>query len=474
MKAKRFFKGFALLFLSGVSIFGCKKTSDQNILEPVSTITEKPLSLAESVIDRPMTYRNTFYNTDYLSVGTGGLIEIGSNEIKVPGTFPLRNVTRAYLYWHINSTGWEYRANLNFNGYSIYPSVIPGTILGTTIGIAGPNNGADGRITNELFTLVYRADVTDAVKAASSRIFKFRGFGTEYEDESNPVGASLVIFYSDGDPNNNRDIVLFDGNDSNKGFAGFPGNPNAPFDPEGWDVLLSGLNYTTGKGIMTMHVADGQQWEDGNLFLNSQKIASGSIFSGNTVPGATATSSARWDIKPIDITPWLRPDVKSLHVTLDKYVDDLLSLVIVVFNLPKGAAPVSAIQVPFDYRPLNCPNTLRTSSSAEEAAIMGSSTFDVSKVDLSTVKLNGIPFKKSRVIDKSAPFKGDVTSCSTCSNLAPDGIKDLEFLFDSQLLLKTMGTVQDKQCVKVTLTGKLLPQYGSTPIKGEDYIVISK
>ena len=462
MKTTSIIKFLTILILSGVLFVGCKKDVNQNSAGSVSTTSQKQLSLAEAGATGHMTYRNTFYNTDYLSVGTGGLRDIGYAQIRVIGTFPLSSVYKAFLYWHGNSTiVEEVGKTMKFN---------TNTITGTNIGITAPNNGGDSGPEYEVNTQAYRADVTALVKASTSRYFKVSDFG-----KMNPDGASLVLFYQDGDNSNNRDIVLYDGNDYNGEFPGYPGNPNAPFDPLGWDINLSGINYTSGKVIMTMHVADGQYYHDGTMFLNGVEMNSRTLFEGNTVPGAIpGVVSARWDIKQFDLGYWLRPDVKSLHVTLDDYFDDQLSLVVVVFNLPKGVAPVNTIQVPFDYRPLRCPNTLRTSSSAEEAAILGTSTFDVNKVDLSSVKLNGIPFKKSRIIDKSAPFSGTISDCSTCSALPADGIKDLEFLFDSQLLLKTLGTVKDKQCIKVTLTGKLLPQYGSTPFKGADYIVISK
>ncbi|WP_069660271.1 hypothetical protein [Arcticibacter eurypsychrophilus] len=453
-----------ILILSGILIFGCKKDTNQSSVESVATTSEHSLSLSAVAAPSPLTYRNTFYNTDYLSVGVGGFKHTGSGSIEILGNFPLSSVTKVYLYWHGESpVVEEVGKTVKLNGT---------TVTGTNIGITGPNNGLDNGTSKEINSQAYRADVTAIVKSSATREFAVSEFGRLVAD-----GASFVLFYSDGISSNNRDIVLFDGNDSKKGFAGYPGNPKAPFDPAGWDFSLSGVNYTSGKVLVTMHVADGQSINegDGPFFLNSQEIFSRWDANGSTVEGANTLFSARWDIIPTDITPWLQPGVNSLRVTINQLPNqDLLGLVVALFNLPKGAAPVNTIPVSFDYRPLNCPNTLRTSSGAEEAAILGSSTFNVNQVDLSSVKLNGIPFKKSRVIDKSAPFNGTVSSCSTCSTLAPDGIKDLEFLFDSQLLLKTLGMVKDKQCIKVTLTGKLLPQYGSTPIKGEDYILISK
>ncbi len=43
--------------------------------------------------------------------------------------------------------------------------------------------------------------------------------------------AATAVFFNDGNAANNRDVVIFDGNDSN--FA-------SAFDPAGWNATLSG------------------------------------------------------------------------------------------------------------------------------------------------------------------------------------------------------------------------------------------
>lgn len=460
MKANQITKLLTILILPGMLIFGCRKDTNQGSVKSISAIAEKSVTLTRDLyVPRiPMPYFTTLSNTDYLSVGTGGLRDVRYGQIKVTGTFPLNSVTKVYLYWHANSpVTQEVAGTIKFNG---------NPITGTTIGITRSNNGPNSGPNNEKNSQAYRADVTATVKSSSSRIFTVSDFGV-----MNPDGASLILFYSDGDSSNNRDIVLFEGNDSNG--AVYSGGPDWYTDPAGWDVLLSGINYSSGKVNITMHVADGQSYQDGELSVNGHSIGTTSGFAGNSVPGATSTTSARWDIRSWELSGLLSAGRDSLHIKMPASNADLLSLVVVVFNLPKGAAP--PIQVPFDYRPNVCFNSLLTSSKgAEEAAIYGTPTFDVRSVDVSSVKLNGIPFKKSRIIDVSALYFGAVNTCFSCWTLPPDGINDLEFLFDNQLLLKTLGTVQDKQCVKVTLTGKLLPQYNSTPIKGEDVILISK
>ena len=486
MKNNLIITQLTILIMAGILIFGCKKTTDESKLESISSAKKKlglggsygtksgcvdcvagermqTRSLAEnSAVSEPIHRFNTFYNTDYLSVGVGGLRDVGKGQIRVAGTFPLGNVTKAYLYWNglTNSSGvddpkWNSKVTLNST-----------SVVGTNIGISSNNCWPTYRQSQS-----HRAEVTDIVKSAGSRTFTF---SVSALGDMNPNGASLILFYSDGNSSNNRDVVLFEGNDAITGFYGYTWIANSPSDAIGWNFSLSGLNYTSGKVMMSLHVADGQPGEDGPIIINGFALPgmaeTTNLFDGKSVPGGLY-----WDIVPIDISPSLSREVSSINVA-SKDIEDCYSLVVAAFNFPRGVVlPPSPTKVDFDYRPLNCPSTLLASSTgADEAAILGTSTFDINQVDLSTVKLNGITFKKSRIIDKTAPFNGTVSDCSTCSTLPPDGIKDLEFLFDRQLLLKTLGTVQNKQCIKITITGKLLPLYGSTSFIGEDYIVISK
>ena len=100
-------------------------------------------------------------------------------------------------------------------------------------------------------------------------------------------GTSLLVFYDDGNDANNRDVVLFDGNDSN-----VPGNG---FDADGWNVSLPGINYTSGTAGMDLHVGDGQSFDDDDIILNgATTLASGpAVFQGDSVPnGASAETPA--------------------------------------------------------------------------------------------------------------------------------------------------------------------------------------
>lgn len=255
----------------------------------------------------------TVFNTNFASAGYGGMRGIGTGSIQLTGVSG--TVTKALLFWHgpTDSTSTSVNAAVNFNGTAIQ---------GTNIGLSSDNCwGFDN-------SQAYRADVTSLVSGNGT--YSLSNF-TKADADIN--GASLLVFFDNGNPTGKRDIVLFDGNDSNE---------SNPYDAFGWNVSLPGINYTSGSASMELHVSDGQSFEDGALVLNgSTLVAAGDVFQGDSVPnGAAAAEDAGglWDIKNYDVTSRLSPGTNTLTLTSD-FVDDCLSLIVAAVNLPAGAAP---------------------------------------------------------------------------------------------------------------------------------------
>ncbi|HXJ73216.1 MAG TPA: HYR domain-containing protein, partial [Candidatus Dormibacteraeota bacterium] len=150
----------------------------------------------------------------------------------------------------------------------------------------------------------------------------------------NANGASILAFFDDGDSSNNRDIVLFDGNDSNAA---------NPYDALGWNVTLSGINYTSGRAFIELHVSDGQVYPDAAVIVNGTIVQQGGdIFQGESVPHANDGPMQRgslWDIMTWEITSVLEPGSNDLLLTHSFIGKDCISLVAAVINLPVGAAP---------------------------------------------------------------------------------------------------------------------------------------
>lgn len=256
-------------------------------------------------------------NVDMASGGYGGMRNSGVGTIS---TQPYTGtVLKAFLYWNgpTNSSVPDANSEVQFNGT---------TIFGDNIGFSDDNCWGFEN------SHAYRADVTDIV-SANAGPYSLNGFLKE-SGNVNINGVSLIVFYDDGDSTNNRDYVVFDGNDSNEDNA---------YDVNGWNVMLNGINYSSGNASMILHVSDGQIWVDDNLYLNTVAITNtDQIFEGKSVPydtvSANNTNGSMWDIKEFDITTSLVPGVNDVYLYTGMN-NDCLALVVAVVSLPAGSAP---------------------------------------------------------------------------------------------------------------------------------------
>ncbi len=261
-------------------------------------------------------YLETVYDTDFATAGVAGLRSVGSGEITMTGIGG--TVEMAYLFWSVlsNDTDPSVAADVFVNG---------SPVTGTNIGFSDDNCwGSD-------HSQAYRADVTDLVIATGNGTYTLTGFASGGDADSN--GASLVVFFDDGDVTNDRDIVVFEGNDS---------NITNTYDADGWNVTLAGINYDSGSANLQLHVADGQIFADDALVMNASTLeAGGEIFSGDSVPSdntGPGGNGALWDIKTWDVTSYLSPGPNTLELVTG-VASDCLGLIVAVIDLPAGAAP---------------------------------------------------------------------------------------------------------------------------------------
>ena len=266
-------------------------------------------------------------NTDWASAGISGLRKVGAGTIQV--TNVSGTIKKAYLYWAGPINALPGTGSLLFNGQPV---------TGVNIGISG-NNGWTGFLYSEAF----RADVTALVTGSGNyTVSNFNPLTTEVE------GASLIILFDDGDATNNRDILLFDGNDSTS---------VSGLDRNGWNCFLSGINYTPSNSVsIQLHVSDGQDYYDGDVMLNGNVIVpSGPLFSGTSLPFPPAYTNfsilpgvttnyfnlfrgALWDIQSYDITSSLSPGLNGLQLTSWQRAD-CVSLIAVVVDQATGVPP---------------------------------------------------------------------------------------------------------------------------------------
>ena len=258
-------------------------------------------------------YFTTVTNTDWVEAGEGGLRGVGNGGITLSGVSG--TISQAYLFWHgpTNSTDPSANALVNFNGTNI---------TGTNIGFSSDN------FWNFQNSQAYRANVTGLVSGNGT--YSLSNFLKGTAADIN--GASLIVFYDDGNSANNRDVVLFDGNDSNK--------PNT-YDADGWNVSLPGIQYSGGSASVTMTVSDGQTWIDDALRINGSAVAGpGAVFDGDSTPRGSGgvSNGSLWDVKTFDATSFLVPGSNTLTVSTGVN-QDYLSLIVAAIDLPAGDAP---------------------------------------------------------------------------------------------------------------------------------------
>lgn len=291
---KRLLVIVALAVLTATSVFGGTGTrsAEANDIAPFQTV----------------------FATDVSSAGYGGMRTIGTGTITLSGVSG--TVSKALLFWHgpTNSSDPAANATVSFGGT---------VVTGTNIGLSSDN------CWKFLNSQAYRADVTSLVSGNGT--YALANFTKPSVDIN---GASLIVFFDDGNTANNRDVVMFDGNDS---------NTSNSFDANGWNVSLPGVNYTLGAASMDLHVSDGQAFDDDALVLNGTTTLApvGPVFQGDTVPNgasATTTEGGLWDIKSYNITSALTPGPNTLTLTTGQE-SDCLSLIVAMVNLPAGAAP---------------------------------------------------------------------------------------------------------------------------------------
>jgi hypothetical protein len=263
----------------------------------------------------------TASNVDVGEFGVGGMRGgDGTGSISVSGiTAP---VIGAFLYWHgpTNSSDPASNASVIFGGTPI---------TGTNIGTASDNNWS---FTN---SQAYRADVTSLVTGnAAYSLSNFVKAGPPAVDIN---GVSLIVFYNDANSANDRNVVLWNGNDSNIAFGS---------DPADWSETISGVQYQGGTASLDLVVSDGQSFNDGAVVLNGNTgdpVAAGpSIFQGDSGPNYSGNPSgvtgSLWDVKSFDITRFLVSGSNTLNLTSGT-VGDALSLVVAIANVP-ASAPV--------------------------------------------------------------------------------------------------------------------------------------
>jgi hypothetical protein len=118
-----------------------------------------------------------------------------------------------------------------------------------------------------------------------------------------------------------------------------------------------------------------------------------------------------------------------------------------------GAAPVA-----LDMHPGSCPNPLQVRKQGViPAAVLGTDSFDVRDIDVSTLLLEGIAPLRSNYEDVSTPITGDSCECTTPLKFSAPDVVDV------------LGEVMNGEDRALVLTGNLMD---GTPFEATDCMVI--
>ena len=155
---------------------------------------------------------------------------------------------------------------------------------------------------------------------------------------------------------------------------------------------------------------------------------------------------------------------------------DAYTQIIEAFELEEGTCVCGGERftvVPLDIKPTSCPNPINVKSKGKlPVAILGTENFDITEIDVTSIYLMGVPPTNDGQEDVATPFSpysGKEDCYEDCNTLGPDGFMDLTLKFDNKAIVAALGSVNDGDCLVLTLTGTLLDGSSFT---GEDVVVI--
>ena len=281
------------------------------------------LAISETASAKAVTLGRTETNTDYVSSGVCAIGNTGTGTINVSGvTGPIR---KAFLYWHgidNSGVGQQYdNETVTFAGNSV---------TGISLGDASTNCWGSGGSRS------FFADVTNRVSGNGD--YSLTGLNGQAGHSGN--GASLIVLFDDGDPNNNRDLVFFEGNDSDIFDSGHPE------DPAAWSAVLNGITYNGGSVYAQIHAGDGQGSVDAPItFTGSSPVTisdDSTLWDGVSVPsmGQGRQGHGLWDIHTFNISgAFSAPGDYSINFSGMINPGDCHSLVVLMLDLAEGSAP---------------------------------------------------------------------------------------------------------------------------------------
>ncbi|NIP83320.1 MAG: hypothetical protein GWM90_30480 [Gemmatimonadetes bacterium] len=146
-----------------------------------------------------------------------------------------------------------------------------------------------------------------------------------------------------------------------------------------------------------------------------------------------------------------------------------------VSQLTVSTPAVEAMSVPVDVKPGSCPTPVNLRGrGVVPVAVAGTAELDVSQIDPATIKLAGVAPLRWAYEDVTTPvdpYTGKTVD--DCTDAGSDGIMDVALKFSKEELAGAISAEAPQGEFTLTVTGSLLPEFGGTPIEGEDVVLIS-
>jgi hypothetical protein len=390
---------------------------------------------------------------DYVAAGVG-MRNVGGGDISL--SIPAgASLYKAYLFWGIiwNQTPPASTGDLNST-----------TITGTLAGTAGsPCWGGSG-------INFYYADVTGVAVSGVNTLDNFpSGLTNNAPPQGNIVfpllnGATLVLVYMHPLWDFNT-VSIFTGATT---FA----NQTVMNNVGSFTAWTAG-NAADQVAQHTYIMADGQARFAGGSTAFNMTATSGpgtGIKTADSFNGADGIvtvdpNDGLWDTHTIDVSSFFPNGAATTAEATAGALSDCISW---------GAHVISVktkVNAFIDVKPGSCPNSFNVMNRGVlPVAILGGPGFDVSNIDPSTVKLNGVPRTgNTSISDVSMPFAQFQSGCMDCNLGGQDMYNDLVVRFNSQAVAATLGSVSFNDCVPVTITGNF---YDGTPFEGVDILRI--
>lgn len=154
-------------------------------------------------------------------------------------------------------------------------------------------------------------------------------------------------------------------------------------------------------------------------------------------------------------------------LTIIKLVEDWL----VVVDILPGSCPniISTGGIDLDYHGIR-PGAAAANRPMVPVAILGTKTFDVSRVEPSTIEIAGRSPLSHRIMEISRPVEAREGDCD-CAVGGADGFDDLVLYFDQAQFVAALGPVNDGELRTLELTGKTKT---GVPLSGSDCVTIKE